>query len=251
MNILVCVKQVPDTVDVAMDENHALIRAGVRQMLNPADEAAMAFALGLKAAHGGRVTAMTMGRPEAEGMLRDLAARGADRLILLTDAAFAGADTLATARTLCAAQAKCGPFDLILCGRRASDGETGQVGPMLAALLDVPVVTDAVEMRAEGDRLLVTQLHEHGTTLWDVAMPMVATCCAWSKPLPLPTVFGMRRAKSMQVDRWDRACLRLAVTACGLRGSPTRVVRAYAAPQGLRTCTFTTAQGLMAEGVLR
>lgn len=251
MKILVCVKQVPDTMDIQLDAQHSLVRAGVRHILNPADEAAVGFALAFKAEHQAQVTALTMGRPEAEPMLRDLAARGADRLILLSDAAFAGADTLATARTLYAAQRKAGPFDLILCGRRAADGETGQVGPALGALMDIPVVTEATSIAMKEDEVEVAQLQEQASVLWRAPTPLLATCCAWSRTMPLPTIAGLRRAREAVVERWDREALELPVEACGLRGSPTRVVRAYPAGDGERHCTYTTVSALLEEGVLR
>lgn len=145
MRILICLKQVPDTTEVKLTDDLTLEREFVAQVLNPADESALELGLELKEKHGGTVTVLTMGPKRAEGMLREALSRGADEAALMTSPRFAGADTLVTARCLAEAEKALGGFDLILCGRRAIDGETGQVGPMVAAMLDRPCVVNATE----------------------------------------------------------------------------------------------------------
>ena len=150
MNIVVCIKQVPETTEVRVDpKTNALIREGVKSIVNPFDENAIEAALQLREAHGGKVTVITMGPPQAEEALRHAIAMGADEAILLTDAAFRGSDTLATSYTLAAAVRKLacpprGDVDLVLCGKQAIDGDTGQVGPGLAERLGFPQVTFAI-----------------------------------------------------------------------------------------------------------
>jgi len=252
MNLLVCVKQVPDAQEVPMGADNTLRREAVPQVINPADESALGHALALKGKHGATVTVLTMGPPGAEGMLREALARGADRAILLTDPAFAGADTLATARTLRAAAGKSGPYDLILCGLRAVDGETGQVGPALAALLDAPVVTSVTALALQADGALqATQLGDRDERVWRIERrPAVLTVCVGSCVPPLPTLLGLRRARSVEVLRWDRVALGLAAGDCGLKGSPTRVIRVRTQEQGARACQWTTARELLDKGVL-
>ena len=158
MRILCLVKQVPDSLEVRMGSDLTLEREFVAQVLNPADESAVELALRLRDAHGGEVTALSMGPARAEGTLRELISRGVDHAALLCDPACAGSDTLATARALSAAAKALGPFDLLLFGRRAADGETGQVGAMTAALLGIPCVVHATDAEIEGDVLKASQL---------------------------------------------------------------------------------------------
>jgi len=253
MRILVCVKQVPDSLQVTLDENHSMVRSSAARVMNPADECALGCALGMKAAFGAEVTALTMGPALAENMLRDTLSRGADRAVLLTDAAFAGADTLATARTLHAAVRLEGGFDLILCGRRASDGETGQVGPALASLLAIPAITNATAISLiQGDIAWeITQLREDREVRWQARGPVLVTLCEWSYPLPLPSIQGLRAARNSPVLSYDAKALGLDPSQCGLAGSPTRVIRVVAQPSGLRNCTFVTPAKLAETGVLR
>ncbi|MDD3214906.1 MAG: electron transfer flavoprotein subunit beta/FixA family protein [Eubacteriales bacterium] len=255
MKILVCVKQVPETNEVKLGADYTLQREFTAQSLNLADESALELGLVLRDACGGTVTVMTMGPASAEGMLRELVARGADDAVLLNDPAFAGADTLATARTLKAAHDKLGGFDLVLCGRRASDGETGQVGPMLASILDIPCVSNATDARICNDdgspaTMEIDQLLENGVQTWRCRLPAVATFCEWSRRLRLPTIAGLRAAGRVGIHRLTRPDLELPADHCGLAGSPTRVIRVSAKPAGLRQCEKLTVEELLAKGVL-
>ncbi len=139
MNIVVCIKQVPDTQEVRLDPvTHTLKREGIAAIINPFDLYALEEGLRVKDAQGGKVTIITMGPPQAEAALREALGYGADAAVLLSDRAFAGADTWATALTLANAIEKLGGADLIFCGKQAIDGDTAQVGPMLATILNIP-----------------------------------------------------------------------------------------------------------------
>lgn len=154
MNIIVCVKQVPSTTEVRMDPvTHTILRDGRQSVINPFDSTAVELAVQLKEAHGGTVTALSMGIPATETLLRDAIASGADNAVLLTDRRFAGADTLATSYTLSLGVAAIGKYDCILCGKMAVDGDTAQIGPELAEQLGLPHVTDVCAIyEVKGDR---------------------------------------------------------------------------------------------------
>lgn len=266
MRILVCLKQVPDTLDVQLTEDFTLRREHVAQVMNPADESALELGLALRDRLGGTVTAITMGPPRAEGMLREALSLGVSSAVLLTDPAFAGADTLATATTLHAAIAALGGFDLILCGRRAADGETGQVGPMLAALLGCACVANAtavqVQPMASEDEgialadsampltLTVDQLTEDGTVVWQCHTPAVVTLCEWSYRLRAPSLMGLRSAARANVQRLTARDIGMDAPDCGLKGSPTRVIRVCAKAAGLRACERLTVEDFLVRGVL-
>jgi len=142
MNIIVCIKQVPDAKDVRLDpKTNTMAREGVESIMNPFDRHAVEEAVRLKERHGGTVTVLSMGPPQAEAILREAVSCGADEAVLVSDRAFAGADTWATTYTLGKAIEKTGPFDLILCGKQAIDGDTAQVGPGLAKRLNIPYVS--------------------------------------------------------------------------------------------------------------
>lgn len=243
MRILVCVKQVPDTTEVKLSGEHTLQRDFVAQVMNPADESALEKALSLRDQHGGSVTVLTMGPERAQGMLSEAITRGADEAVHLTDSAFAGADTLVTAKCLKAAIGLYGGFDLILCGRRTVDGETGQVGPMLAALLGLPCVANATDARSEGDGMVIDQLTESGMITWRSELPALVTFCEWSHRLRLPTLMGMRKARNAAIRRITAQ--ELGIRETGLKASPTRVTRIHSRPSGMRSC-----QKLPVEAVL-
>lgn len=220
MNILVCVKQVRESA--APD---------ALWILNPADACAVETALRLKQAQGGRVTVLTMGREKAEDMLRELIARGVDAACLITDPLYAGSDTLATARVLCAAVRKMGPFDLVLTGRRAVDGETALTPARLAALLEWPLITDVQTL--VGSSECVSADGEFEKRLRFV-LPAVLTVHEGNCTLRLKGILGMRRAKSALIERLSNEELNLPPEQLGLSGSPTRVFRVTNAPEAVR-----------------
>lgn len=240
MRILICLKQVPDTTEVKLTDDLTLEREFVAQVLNPADESALELGLELKEKHGGIVTVLTMGPKRAEGMLREALSRGADEAVLMTSPRFAGADTLVTARCLAEAEKALGGFDLILCGRRAIDGETGQVGPMVAAMLNRPCVVNATEGEIEDGCLRALQLTEAGSLQWKAPLPAVMTLCEWSHALRLPTISGLRRAAQANVRICEPEDLGIDPASCGLKASPTRVTHISARPVGVRPCVKTS-----------
>lgn len=240
MRILICLKQVPDTTEVKLTGDLTLEREFVAQVLNPADESALELGLELKEKHGGTVTVLTMGPKRAEGMLREALSRGADEAVLMTSPRFAGADTLVTAHCLAEAEKALGGFDLILCGRRAVDGETGQVGPMVAALLERPCVVNATEGEIAEGCLRALQLTEAGSQEWKAPLPAVMTLCEWSHALRLPTISGLRRAAQADVQFCEPEDLGIDPATCGLKASPTRVTHISARPVGVRPCVKTS-----------
>ena len=248
MRILVCVKQVPDTTEAALSSDFTLQRDFVAQVMNPADESALELALRLRNVKGSgtdEVVCLSMSPERAENMLREALARGADKAVLLTDRRVAGADTLVTAECLKAAMDRLGGFDLVLCGRRASDGETGQVGPMLAAMNGLPCVSNAVSVSAQDGCLLIGQLTENGTVTWKSPLPALVTLCEWCYRLRLPTVTDIKKARAAQITRYSPDDLGL--SACGIKASPTRVVKISARQSGARPCKRMTAEAFLNE----
>lgn len=232
MNIIVCMKAVPSTTQVQVDGQFRLQRSGVALGWNTADEAALEAAGQLKGS--GTVTVLTMGPKKLEAPLQELFARGADKAVLITDPAMAGADTYATATALAAAVQKLGPFDLILCGRRAIDGETGQVPGMLAAALGIPCVTNADSIRLCDDGIRVSRRLEQGTALLAAQPPLAVSLCEYSYALRLPGIMAMRRAKGKQVTLLTAADLGIDPVKCGLKGSLTKVIAMDSKFPGLR-----------------
>lgn len=233
MNILVCIKAVPASLQVSMDDKHTLQREGVGLQWNVADEAALEAALQLKG-DDGTVTVLTMGPSKLTGPLEELFGRGVDRALLLTDPCMAGADTVATAKTLAGAITAQDGFDLILCGQRAMDGETGQVPPMLAAALSLPCITAAERLWPEEGVLMLRRRLETGTATLAVRAPAVVSVCAYTYPLRLPGILSLRRARGKQVECLTAAALGLSPQACGLQGSLTKVVHLDRKFPGLR-----------------
>jgi len=229
MKIIVPIKQVPETSKVKMDpETGTMVRTGVESIINPLDLYAIETAIRLKEKHGGTIMVISMGPPQAMKAIREAIAMGCDDGVLLSDRAFGGADTWATAYTLVMGIKKLGEVDLILCGERATDGDTGQVGPAIAAMLDLPLVTyvgklemsDPVSIRAE-------RLVEGGREVVSVAGPALMTVVKEIGVPRLPTLRGILRAKETDIPVWGPAELETDATLIGLNGSPTRVVRIH------------------------
>ena len=239
MDILVCIKQVPDTTEVRLREDMTLERDFIAQVMNPADESALEWALEVRDQRGGSVTVLTMGPERAETTLREALSRGADRAVLMTDRRFAGADTLVTAGCLARAYRRLGGFDIVACGRRAVDGETGQVGPMTASLLDIPCVSNITSAEA-GEELRARQLTEDGVKVFSCGYPALITFCEWSCRLRLPTLAGLKRAQKAEITRLTPDDLGLSAGECGLKASPTQVVRIDSRPVCVRPCRKIT-----------
>ncbi len=235
MRILVTVKNVPDTDEIKIDEQTGtMVREGIPGIINPLDLYAVEVALRLREQHGGEILAVSMGPPSADTALREALSMGVDRAILLTDRKFAGADTWATARTLAAATERLGPFDVVLCGERATDGETGQVGPELADMLDIPLMTYVSEicevfppMQDKGGWLRARRLTEEGYQKVQAPLPVLLTVVKEIGEPRLPTFVRKLKARTEEVECLRQSDLDLPDEECGLSGSPTRVVRVY------------------------
>lgn len=232
-NILVCVKAVPAATSVQVDGEYRLKRDGVSLQWNIADESALEAALRLKDKDGA-VTVLTMGPPKLEAPLKELLARGADRAVLITDRLMAGADTRATAAALRAAAESLGPFDLILCGRRAIDGETGQVPGELAAALGIPCVSNVEKLEESDGKLTLYRRLEDGIQTLQAAVPLVVSVCEYSYNLRLAGIMSLRKARNKVVEQFSAADLGLTAAQCGLKGSVTKVIAMEAKFPGLR-----------------
>lgn len=237
MNIIVCIKQVPETTEVRINpETNTLIREGVKSIINPFDMYAIEEGVRLKEKFGGRVIALTMGPPQAEAALREAVSMGVDEGVLVCDRAFAGSDTWATSYTLSSAIRKLGAFDLILCGKQASDGDTAQVGPGIATHLDIPQVTyvkkiEQVEVKDEVKMVRVERLMEEGYEIIEAPLPALLTVVKEINEPRLPSLKGMMRAKSARLTALAQKELVLDAQCIGLCGSPTQVVKIFTPPQ--------------------
>ena len=226
MKIDVCVKQVPASNETRLDPvTHTIIRDSAGSILNPFDAYAVEEALRLRERCGGTIKAFSMGIPAAAEMLRRVLALGIDDALLLTDPVFAGSDTLATARVLAAAITSDGLPDLILCGRMATDGDTAQVGPMLAECLGIPHVSDvaAVEEIAEGT-VTVRRLTDYGYVRLRVRPPVLLTVLKEINNPRLPSLNGILQAEERVIPRAGHDLLHLDPALSGLTGSATRVI---------------------------
>ncbi|NLC53851.1 MAG: electron transfer flavoprotein subunit beta/FixA family protein [Firmicutes bacterium] len=227
MKIIVMIKQVPETSDVKMDEQSGtMVREGVESIINPLDLYAVETGIKLKEQYGGQVVAITMGPPKAEKALREALAMGCDEGILISGKEFAGSDTVATAYVLAQAIKMVGDYDLVLAGERATDGDTGQVGPGVAALLNLPLSTYTSSIVDLVDKTItVERLTEEGYEVLELPMPALLTVVKEISFPRLPTLRGKQRAKKHEFLRWTAEGMSLERDKLGLRGSPTRVVK--------------------------
>lgn len=233
MNIIVCIKQVPETTEVRINpETNTLIREGVKSIINPFDMYAIEEAIRLKEKCGGRTTVITMGPPQAESALKEALSMGIDEAILLSDRAFAGSDTWATSYTLAAAIKKIGTYDLIICGKQASDGDTAQVGPGVSMHLNIPQVTYVKKIEEiKESSLRVERLMEEGFEIIETPLPALLTVVKEINEPRLPSLKGLMRARSAKIAHWSQKDLDLDPQSIGLCGSPTQVVKIFTPPQ--------------------
>jgi electron transfer flavoprotein beta subunit len=229
MHFIVCIKQVPDTTDVKIDpKTNTLMREGVASIINPFDMYAIEESLRLKAKLGGKVTAITMGPPQAEAALREAISMGVDDGILVSDRAFAGSDTWATSYTLAMALRKTGDFNLIICGKQASDGDTAQVGPGIATHLNLPQITYVRKIEEIDEKHVVAErLLETGYEVIDAPLPCVLTVVKEINEPRLPSLKGKMAAKKATITKWTAQDIQAEKTKIGLDGSPTKVVRIF------------------------
>jgi len=229
MNIVVCIKQVPGTTEIKIDpETNTLVREGVESIINPFDTYALEEGVRLKERCGGKVTAITMGPPQAENALRETISLGADEAILISDRVFAGSDTWATSYVLSRALAKIADYDMIICGKQTLDGDTGQVGSGLSEMLGVPFVAyvSKIDEIKEG-YIRVHRMVEEGYEVLEMVLPAVITVVKEINVPRLPSLRGSMKAKTAQIPVWTAADIGVEEDKAGIAGSPTRVVKIF------------------------
>ncbi len=234
MNIIVCIKQVPDTDQVRIDEKTGtLIRAGVPSIINPDDRNALEEALRLKDEHGAKVTVLTMGPAQAETALKEAIAMGADEAILLSDRKFAGSDTWATSTALAAGIKDIGDYDIIFCGRQAIDGDTAQVGPQIAEHLDIPQITYVQDFKIDGNKVSVKRALEDGYYAIECETPVLVTAISELNEPRYPSINGIVAAHRTEgiIRTASADDVKADETNLGLKGSPTKVSRSFT-PEG-------------------
>lgn len=242
MHFVVCVKQVPDTTDIKIHpETNTLMREGVEAILNPFDAYAVEEALRLKEKLGGSITAISMGPPQADAVLREAISMGVDEGVLVSDRAFAGSDTWATSYALAMAIRKLEPADIVLCGKQASDGDTAQVGPGIATHLDMPQVTYVRKIdEIDENHVVAERLLESGYEVVDCSIPCVLTVVKEINEPRLPSLKGKMAARKAEIKTMTAADIDADPAMIGLDGSPTKVVRIFT-PE-------TRKGGIMLEG---
>ncbi len=228
MKIVVCIKQVPDTTEIKINPvTGTLIRDGVPSIINPDDKSGLEVALKLKDSYGAYVTVITMGPPQADAVLREAMAMGADRAILLTDRKFAGADTLATSSAISAALKKI-EWDLIIAGRQAIDGDTAQVGPQIAEFLDLPQISYVKDLEFDGKtKFTIKRETEEGYQLLQAEMPLLITVLSTATKPRYMSVGGIVEAVEREVTVWGASDIDADEKSLGLKGSPTKVYKAF------------------------
>jgi electron transfer flavoprotein beta subunit len=237
MNIIVLIKQVPDTSEVRINrETNTLIRDGVPSIINPFDRYAIEEALRLREKHGGRVTAVTMGPPQAAEALKEAVSLGVDDVVLLSDRSFAGADTWATSYALSQGIKKIGDYDLVIAGKQAIDGDTAQVGPETADMLGVPFVAYIRKIeQVQGKKMVAERLMDDGHDVVETSLPALITVVKEINEPRLPSLKGKMKAKNHNVTSWNAKDIGADENKCGLKGSPTKVVKIFPpAPRGQR-----------------
>jgi len=248
MDIIVCIKQVPDTLEVGVNaETNTLIRQGVESIINPFDLNGIEQGLRLKEQYGGMVTVLSMGPPQVADTLCEAISMGVDNAVMLSDVNFAGADTLATSYTLARAVRKIGRFDLIICGRQAVDGDTAHVGPSLAEKLGIPHISCVIKIEDVTDKYMVTgRMTDDGIEKVKISLPgLITVCKGINDPRP-PSLRGKITAAQSDITVWSAQDIGADAGKIGLKGSPTRVVK-MTTPQHERQGQFL--EGSVAEQV--
>jgi len=238
MKIIVTVKQVPDTSGrIAVNPDGTLNRASMQTIINPDDLNAIEAALDLKDELGGKVVAITMGPPPAEGMLRELMAMGVDESILVSGREFGGSDTYATSQILAAAIDTYGidDDDIIMSGRQAIDGDTAQVGPQIAEKLGLPQVSYAGEIKKEGNTLVVKRMLEDGYMMIKAKTPCLITCIKELNTPRFMNVWDILHTYEKPLKLMDYEALKdhplMDRSTIGLQGSPTNILTSFTPPQ--------------------
>jgi len=229
LNIIVCVKQVPGTNEVKMNkETNTIIREGIESIINPFDTYAVEEGVRIKEKTGGKTTVISMGIPSVAEMLKETIAVGIDEAVLLSDRAFAGADSLATSYALSMGIKYIGDYDLIICGKQAMDGDTAQVGPGLAEKLGIPHTTYVRKIEEIRDGYIRCQrMTEDGYEVIEMPLPAVITVVKEINEPRLPSLKGMMRSKKAVVKVLTTDDIGADKSLCGLKGSPTQVVKTF------------------------
>jgi electron transfer flavoprotein beta subunit len=231
VKIAVCIKQVPDTTEVKINpETNTLVREGVASITNPFDEFAVEEALLTKEKYGGEIHVITMGPPQAVEILRNALAVGVDKVYLVSDKAFAGADTLATAYTLAKTIEKIGGADLVICGKQAIDGDTAQVGPGIATRLGIPQLTYVAKVREidlAKKKIVVERMLENGREVVEASLPVLITVVKDINEPRLPSLLGIKKAAKAQIPTLTAAEIGVDENKAGLKGSPTWVSKIF------------------------
>jgi len=253
MNIVVCIKQVPDSTQVKVDpQTGTLIRAGVPSILNPYDHYALECAIALKEKTEATLTVITMGPPQAKTVLRLAMSLGADRGILLCDRAFAGSDTWATSYALSKAIKKLGKVDLIFCGMMAIDGDTAQTGPAIAQQLRMAQITFCQSVSLSGRKLTAKKLIEGGHEVLEANLPVLCTMVLpQDYASAQPSFTQIMQSQDKPLETWTAVDIAAEDNLVGLKGSPTRVDRVYAPPQRERGEIFQGTSAEMSEKLVR
>jgi electron transfer flavoprotein beta subunit len=228
LKILVCIKQVPDTNEIKIDPvKGTLIREGVPSIMNPDDKAGLEAALRLKDKYGANVTVISMGPMQAQEIIREAIAMGADDGYLLSDFKFAGADTLATSTALCGA-IKNFEYDLVIMGRQAIDGDTAQVGPETAELLGIPQISYAASIDYKGGYFIVERKVEDRIYVLKAKAPIVVTVLGESmKPRYMNVARLIDVYRNKQINVWTAEKTNTPAEKLGLKGSPTQVKESF------------------------
>ena len=236
MNIIVCIKQVPGVTDVKINpDTNTLIREGVSSIINPFDMYAIEEGLRIKEKFGGKVKVVSLGPPQAINALKEAVGMGADEAISLSDRAFAGSDSWATAYALALAIKKMGDFNIILCGKQAIDGDTGQVGPGIASQLGITQLTyvfKIIKLEPESGTITVERLLEEGREIVETKLPVLLTVVKDINHPRGATLYHLRRAAKLRIPVWTATDLPEAdLSKLGLKGSPTQVIKISSPPK--------------------
>jgi len=231
MEIIVCIKQVPDTEEINSvkinSQTNTMVREGIKNIINPFDENAIEEAIKLRDQHGGKVTVISMGPPQVEAALRSALAMGADEAILICDRAFAGSDTLATSYTLAQAIKKIGKFDIVLFGKQAIDGDTAQVGPGVAEQLGIAQITYIRKIEIKDNILKAERALENSFEVVEVKLPCAVTVTKEINEPRYASMKGLLTARKKQIHVWSAEDLGVNRDKIGLDGSPTQVVKIF------------------------
>ncbi len=232
MDVVVCIKQVPDTTEIRIDpETNTLVREGVASIINPFDMYAIEEGVRIKEKYGGKVTVISMGPPQVEAALREAISLGVDEAVLLSDRAFAGSDTLATSFALSEGLKKIG-YDIVICGKQAIDGDTAQVGPGIATHLDIPQITYVKKIeKIEDGKIVSERMVEEGYEVVESTLPVLLTVVKEINEPRLPSLKGKIKAKKSEIKIITAEDLKIDTGKVGLDGSPTWVMKIFTPPK--------------------